>query len=102
VRFIALIYAMVAATAPAYAQQAAPTYNWTGLSADDIQIIGRGLDKLPREDTDRNNLYQRLQSQITTQANAFAKAKADADKAALDKAIEEATKAKDAPKTDQP
>lgn len=68
----------------------AQTYNFTGLSTDDVLTIGRALDKLPREDTDRGQLYQRIQAQITQQANAMAKAKADADKAALDKAIAEA------------
>jgi hypothetical protein len=79
------VFALVLVSSVSHAQPlqapSTPTFNWNGLSADDVQVIGRALDKLPREETDRNNLYQRLQAQITQQANAFAKAKADADKA---------------------
>jgi hypothetical protein len=69
---------------------AAQSFSINGLSTQDIQVIGAGLDKLPREETDRNGLYQRIQSQITTQVQANAKAEADARKAQIDKAVAEA------------
>jgi hypothetical protein len=72
------------------------TFTFGGLTTEDVLMIGRGLDKLPREETDRNNLYQRLQQQINAQNQAAIKANADAQKAAIDKAIAEA-KAKEAP-----
>lgn len=68
----------------------AQTYAITGLSTQDLLVIGAGLDKLPREDGDRNGLYARIQAQITQQATAMAKVRADAEKAALDKAVAEA------------
>ena len=77
----------------AHAQQ---TYSFTGLSTDDLLTIGRGLDKLPREETDRNNLYARLQAQITKQNQDWAKAQAEAKKKELDDAVKAAT----APKAD--
>jgi hypothetical protein len=77
----------------------AQTITITGLSVDDVLTIGRGLDKLPREDTDRNRLYDRMQAQITAQINAAAKARADAEKIAIDKAVADALeKAKAEPK----
>jgi hypothetical protein len=84
---------LVGAVLPSVAQTAA-TYNFTGLSSDDILTIGRGLDKLPREDTDRNNLWGRLQQQITAQNAAMAKDAADAQKAAIAKAAEDLAKGK--------
>ena len=83
--------------APALAQQ---TFTLNGLSSEDVLVIGAGLDKLPRETTDRNNLYQRLQAQITQQNQAAAKAQADAQKAAIDKAIADAKAEK--PKAEEP
>ena len=68
----------------------AQTFSITGLSTQEILTIGAGLDKLPREVTDQNNLYQRIQAQITQQNQAAAKAKADADKATIDKAVADA------------
>ena len=78
----------------------AQTYNFTGLSTDDVLIIGRGLDKLLGTDptdrlyTDRSRLWDRIQAQINQQNNAMAaaslKAKADADKTAIDAAVAEA------------
>lgn len=68
----------------------AQTYSITGLSTQDMLVIGAGLDKLPREATDQNNLYRRIQAQIDQQNQIAAKAKVDADKAALDKAVTDA------------
>lgn len=44
-------------------------YDLKNLSTADLLTIGRGLDKLPREDTDREHgdLYNRIQAQITAQ-----------------------------------
>jgi hypothetical protein len=87
--------AILASATVVYAQ----TITISGLSVDDVLTIGRGLDKLPREDTDRNRLYDRMQAQITAQINAAAKARADAEKAAIDKAVAEALeKAQEDPK----
>ena len=88
----ALCFCAFATTASA--QQ---TYSFTGLSTDDLLTIGHGLDKLPREETDKNNLYARLQAQITKQNQDWAKAQAEAKKKELDDAVKAAT----APKADQ-
>lgn len=47
----------------------AVAYDLKNLSVADLLTIGRGLDKLPREDTDREHgdLYNRIQAQITAQ-----------------------------------
>lgn len=87
-----LLFLSALTVASAQEPAKAPTYIINGLSGQDLLIIGAGLDKLPREDTDRNQLYQRIQAQITQQAQTAAKAKADADKAALDKAVADAIK----------
>lgn len=79
----------------------AQTYSFTGLSQEDVAIIGQGLDELPRKVTDRNGLYQRLQSQITAIAQAAAKSQADARQAEIDKAIADAV-AKAQPENSQP
>jgi uncharacterized membrane protein YcjF (UPF0283 family) len=107
-RLLTLLALLVAYTQVAYAQ----TYSIQGLSTQEILIIGAGLDKLPREVTDQNNLYQRIQAQITQQNQAFAKAQVDAQKAATDKAIadaiaekakaDEKSKAKDEPPSSTP
>ena len=64
-------------------------YTLSNLTPQDILVIGKGLDELPRKETDANNLYGRIQQQLIeqdklakAQANAEAekaKAKADAD-----------------------
>lgn len=74
---------LVCASAPAYAY----TYQLQGLSVEDVLTIGRGLDKLPREDTDKNQLYMRIQQQITAQEAAWKKAQ--------DQAKEDETKGKE-------
>lgn len=67
-------------------------YRFDNLSVDDVLKIGRGLGKLPREDTDEDhgNLWGRIQNQINAQEQVARQAQADAAKAALDKAIAEA------------
>jgi hypothetical protein len=98
-KFLVTMIAVLASVLGVYAQ----TIAITGLSVDDVLTIGRGLDKLPREDTDRNRLYDRMQAQITAQINAAAKAKADAERAAIDKAVADAVeKAKAEPKQEDP
>lgn len=85
--------AFLALTTGAMAQQV--TYSFSGLSQEDVLTIGRGLDKLPREDTDRNGLYARLQAQISQQ-NKQAKDAADAaKKSEIDKAVDEKLKQKE-------
>jgi hypothetical protein len=83
-RLAGSMVALVLLATSSLAQQAPqPTYEITGLSQDDILIIGAALDELPRKTTDRNGLYARMQAQITRQANELAaKSKADADKVA--------------------
>lgn len=83
---------------------AAQTYSVNGLSTDDVLTIGRALDKLLGSDpadrayTDRSRLVDRIQAQITQQSNAMAKARADAEKAAFDKAVADAIeKSKETP-----
>lgn len=66
----------------------AAAYDLKSLSMQDLHTIGRGLDKLPREDTDASGLYARLQSQITAQEEAEAKA-------GLDKSLAERAKLTD-------
>jgi hypothetical protein len=56
----------------------ANAYELKNLSTADILTIGRGLDKLPREDTDKDSLYMRLQQQISEQNAEAAKASEDA------------------------
>lgn len=56
-------------------------YDLKNLSASDLLTIGRGLDKLPREDTstaDGKGLYERVQAQITAQEQADKKASDEA------------------------
>lgn len=67
---------------------AAQTYTFTPFSEHDLWLLGAGLDQLPPNMT--RDLQQRMQAQINQQALAFAKAKTDADKAALDQAVAEA------------
>jgi hypothetical protein len=71
---------------------AADGYRFDNLSVEDVLKIGRGLGKLPREDTDQEhgNLWGRIQNQINAQEEVARKAQADAAKAVLDKAIAEA------------
>lgn len=58
----------------------AVAYDLKNLSTADLLIIGRGLDKLPREDTDleHGNLYNRIQAQITAQEHQAAAISAQA------------------------
>jgi hypothetical protein len=49
-------------------------YDLKNLTAQDILTIGKGLDKLPREETDANGLYARMQKQLSEQDQAAAKA----------------------------
>ena len=98
--FFLLLARFVTSPVSIYAQQ--QTYRFEGLSSADVLTIGRGLDKLPREDTDRDNLYGRLQSQITAQDNAARKSKADAEKAAIDKAVSDAKAKADEETTTHP
>jgi len=86
VRLVPFILLSVVAHATAQQVQ----YSFSELSTEDVLTIGRALDKLPREDTDRNQLYQRLQAQITAQDQARAKAAADVQKDTFDKAITDA------------
>jgi hypothetical protein len=71
----------------------AQSYKFEGLSTEDVLTIGRALDKLPREETDKNGLYGRLQQQITAQN----KAREETNKAAFDEAVAKAAAAKSAP-----
>lgn len=48
----------------------ASAYDLKNLSSQDILTIGRALDKLPREETDANGLYQRIQQAVTAQEKA--------------------------------
>lgn len=79
-------------TSAAFAQQ---SYSFTGLSTEDVLTIGQGLDKLPREETDKNSLYQRLQLQITKQNQDAAKAQDDKRKKDIDDAVKAAGDKKD-------
>lgn len=85
-KYLALAAALLLSGAAA-AQQT--TFRFENLSTEDILTIGRGLDKLPREETDRNGLYSRLQQQITAQNQA----RAQANKDAIDKTIADAVAA---------
>ena len=64
-------------TLPAWA------YDLKNLSSSDVLVIGRGLDRLPRADTDANGLYKRLNDQINEQNAAAAKAAEDAMRAKI-------------------
>lgn len=48
------------------------------LSTHDLEVIGAGLDKLPREQTDAGGLYSRIQQAIGAQDAAAQKAIQDA------------------------
>jgi hypothetical protein len=95
-RWLLPVVTLVMSAASAFGQEP-PTYTFSGLTADDVLVIGKGLDKLSREETDKASLYQRLQAQITAQSNAFAQQKAEAEKKALDEAVEKAIAAKGQP-----
>lgn len=81
-RFSPLLLMLLAG--PAMAQ----SYSFTPFSEHDLWLLGAGLDQLPPNMT--RDLQQRMQAQISQQAQAFAKSKTDADKAAIDRAVAEA------------
>lgn len=57
----------------------AGAYTLKDLTPQDILVIGKALDQLPRYETDANNLYSRIQGQLVEQDKAAREA---ADKAA--------------------
>lgn len=70
----------------------AQAYDLRNLSADDVRTINRGVDKLPREETDANGLYRRIQEQLTAQeaaANKEALDRAEAQKQAVVKPLQD-------------
>jgi hypothetical protein len=72
-------------------------YELKDLSSQDMLTIGAGLDKLPREATDANQLYARIQRQLFDQDAA----RAAADRAKLEAEIRKTIEAeKAAPKGD--
>jgi hypothetical protein len=83
------------------AVSAAQAFDLKDLSRSDLETIGAGLGKLPRETTDEQhgNLWVRLQTQITQQVDAEVKA----NKAAFDKAVADAAaKASPTPQPEMP
>lgn len=59
------------------------------LSRHDLEVIGLGLDKLPREQTDAGGLYSRIQQAIGTQDAAAQKAAQEAAEQILAKKKDE-------------
>lgn len=69
-------------------------YELKNLSPQDIMTIGHGLDKLPREETDANRLYARIQQQLRDQDAQAAKDAADKRQAEIDAAVKAKTEPK--------
>lgn len=86
----ALALALLLGHSGAFAQE--KSYNLSGLSWADMLLVGKGLGKLPRDETDEEHggLWSRIQQQLFAQGAAADKARADAQKAVVDKAVDEA------------
>ena len=80
----------------------ASAYDLKNLSSQDILTIGRALDKLPREETDANGLYRRIQNQLSEQDQAAAKATKANEDAQRAKIEDEVRKKLEAEKTPTP